>query len=956
MWNKSVVYKIVVGILVLVIGVGALGLSAFAEDTVPTPTPTPTSEIENTEENTDNTISSPTATPEATATPDSNENVDNNVNNDEKTGENLDEKAEIEEVNEEEKNEENQIMMAGTMQNITIDPNGGTYKGNSSKTSEEVASGTAYELNEIPVRPGYTFQGWKLSGGVLKSGQSTGVIGELGGNKNNPPKIVETIRADSNGAPYTNYSLNYKNDSNGYDAWPNFQLLTYSYELNHTYQIELDIRVNISTSGFSHLHLRHAACLNDYASSKTIAINEALGWEHKTRTRTFDSETLEHSGRTEKVAPTIECYSYLPPGNTGVFDFDVKNVTVYDVTAQKYVTSNDPNVKAGTTVEITDTDATVTAVWEPKIDVKFHRNISSSDTTVTNKAYTYDVFGQAFSDCGYTYTNPGYTLAGWAFKADATEPDYTVTNGIANIWIENYYPSTDLYAVWKPKTGTLTYSVEGGGTVSRTTETVSGNNSALGSTATARAGYHFDGWYNDYGEKVSADATIKPGTPTAFNGLGGNYYSSYDFKCDASSGVSSVIIDVNKMNSSWGSGFQISRSDDIPYGKWYICSFEIYSPVDAYIQIDLNNYPVSGSTWSTSGNDNDSGELRHEGSKFISANTWTTITFGYKNGRTENTNKIALYDVSGIGVKYDTSKGDQTIKIRNIQSMVADSYAGSASKYIAKFSRNTYTIKYDGNGADSGTMENTVHEYHENGGETGSVTLRKNAFQKTGYAFKGWYLSRKNGSNLEYFYRHGWDSVWNWYQEDKQPAGYQKYLYGDGEGSSNATTVDGEVLTAVAQWEKLTDITIINTVSGNMGNKSKDFTYAIQLPSSFNGTQLTVVDASGNTSTVTVGSDCKLSFTLKHGQSYTIKELNEAQFNSIKGLTNYGISETSYAEEGYKTSSTTKMDAHGNIQLIFNNQNGSVLPTGIILGGSGMGIIVALVIALGWLIKHKFIK
>ena len=164
MWSKSVVYKIVIGIMVLVIGVGALGLSAFAEDIMPTPTPA--TEVEPTEAPT---TPSPTATIEATAAPDSNENVDNNVNNNEKTDENTGEK----EVNEEEKNEEkneenkeeNQIMMAGTMQNITIDPNGGSYKGNNGKVSEAVASGTVYELNEIPVRPGYTFQGWKLSGG-----------------------------------------------------------------------------------------------------------------------------------------------------------------------------------------------------------------------------------------------------------------------------------------------------------------------------------------------------------------------------------------------------------------------------------------------------------------------------------------------------------------------------------------------------------------------------------------------------------------------------------------------------------------------------------------------------------------------------------------------------------------------------------------------------------------------
>lgn len=207
---------------------------------------------------------------------------------------------------------------------------------------------------------------------------------------------------------------------------------------------------------------------------------------------------------------------------------------------------------------------------------------------------------------------------------------------------------------------------------------------------------------------------------------------------------------------------------------------------------------------------------------------------------------------------------------------------------------------------------------------------------RSGYKFLGWYIDGKKVTGINVGCNATFTSADDLY-------------------AKLATRTTGNQIVE-AKWEKLTDITITNTVSGNMGNKSKDFAYTFQLPSSFNGTQLTVVDASGSTSTVSIGSDCKLSFTLKHGQSYTIKELNEAQFNSIKGLTNYGISETSYAEEGYKTSSTTKTDAHGNTQLIFNNQNGSVLPTGIILTGSGMGIIVVLVIALGLLIKKEFIK
>lgn len=45
---------------------------------------------------------------------------------------------------------------------------------------------------------------------------------------------------------------------------------------------------------------------------------------------------------------------------------------------------------------------------------------------------------------------------------------------------------------------------------------------------------------------------------------------------------------------------------------------------------------------------------------------------------------------------------------------------------------NTYTISYNGNGADSGSMDNTTATYNAN------VTLRGNAYTKKGYQFLGW--------------------------------------------------------------------------------------------------------------------------------------------------------------------------------------------------------------------------
>ena len=116
---------------------------------------------------------------------------------------------------------------------------------------------------------------------------------------------------------------------------------------------------------------------------------------------------------------------------------------------------------------------------------------------------------------------------------------------------------------------------------------------------------------------------------------------------------------------------------------------------------------------------------------------------------------------------------------------------------IAQWSPITYTIKYDGNGADSGVMENTTHIYHASSAESGVVHLRKNAFKKSGYSFSGWVFSKKINGEIYYIYNN-----WQWYKDNEQPSGVEKYFYKDEERSCNATTIDGDTITAIAQWEK----------------------------------------------------------------------------------------------------------------------------------------------------------
>ncbi len=122
---------------------------------------------------------------------------------------------------------------------------------------------------------------------------------------------------------------------------------------------------------------------------------------------------------------------------------------------------------------------------------------------------------------------------------------------------------------------------------------------------------------------------------------------------------------------------------------------------------------------------------------------------------------------------------------------------------VAQWSPITYTIKYDGNGADSGVMENTTHIYHASTAESGVVKLRKNTFKKSGYSFSGWVFSKKINGEIYYIYNN-----WQWYKDNEQPSRVEKYFYKDEERSCNATTIDGDTITAIAQWKKQYTLTL----------------------------------------------------------------------------------------------------------------------------------------------------
>ena len=105
---------------------------------------------------------------------------------------------------------------------------------------------------------------------------------------------------------------------------------------------------------------------------------------------------------------------------------------------------------------------TMYAQWTPKtLTVVYHKNDGSGRTST--QSFTYGVEGNKF---GYntdgtpkwtqtgqfgTWDRTGYELLGWDKDPSATEATYPVYSNVTDGFIDNNYPSIDLYAVWKSK-------------------------------------------------------------------------------------------------------------------------------------------------------------------------------------------------------------------------------------------------------------------------------------------------------------------------------------------------------------------------------------------------------------------------------------------------------------------------------------------------------------------------
>ena len=297
---------------------------------------------------------------------------------------------------------------------LTINPNGGMYYGTAANTVKTLQAESNYEVNGAPTKENYIFQGWKRTGsGSLHSGTVEAI--------NSMIKVTE--KGDSDGTAYTNYSMNVTN--NGGDTWwPGFTAFHYPYTPGHTYRLSYDVRVN-NSSGLVYSQIRNAGFDNNYDQTYCIFVDDfnkvTNGWEHRTIDRTFQSTTTQN-GTAYTTNPVVEFYCGVAVGKTGKFSFDLKNVTVYDVTAGTYVTSKSSNIKNGSTLTMGAGDTTLTAIWKPATyGVKFDGNGAEAGS-MSDFSGSYNTIQDLPANA---YSKAGYKFIGWNTKPDGTGISYT---------------------------------------------------------------------------------------------------------------------------------------------------------------------------------------------------------------------------------------------------------------------------------------------------------------------------------------------------------------------------------------------------------------------------------------------------------------------------------------------------------------------------------------------------
>ena len=411
-------------------------------------------------------------------------------------------------------------------------------------------------------------------------------------------------------------------------------------------------------------------------------------------------------------------------------------------------------------------EITLYAQWTPNVYyIRFHGN-GSTGGTMSEQMFTYDE-PQTLNVNAFTKT--GFTFSGWNTESNGSGYSYVNGQTILNLSAENG-TTIDFYAQWSSNGFTVIFNGNGATSGSMSNQKFAYDETKPLSVNTfKRTGYTFDGWNTEkdgsgenFTDQQSVKNIVESGSvilyaqwtankySVVFNGNGatGGTMNSQAFTYDESKALSAnVYTKTGYKFKGWNT--QADGNGESYSNKEVVKNLTSTNggKVTLYAQWTANNYTVK-----FDGNGATSGSMVIQ-----------SFTYDVSQALTPNAFKKTGYTFNGWNTSKDGSGQSYSNgeSVRNLSSV-----NGATVTLYAQWTANTYTVKFDGNGAISGSMSEQNFVYDE------SQVLKANKFVKPGYTFVGWNTSKDGSGNN----------------------------YSDQEEVKNLTSVNNGVVTLYAQW------------------------------------------------------------------------------------------------------------------------------------------------------------
>ena len=430
--------------------------------------------------------------------------------------------------------------------------------------------------------------------------------------------------------------------------------------------------------------------------------------------------------------------------------------------------------------------------------IKFNGNGNTGGSTASMTM----TYGVAKNLTANGFTKTGNSFVKWNTKANGSGTSYTNKQSVKNL-TSTQGATVNLYAQWDPYDLKVYYNANGG-SIDSTKYYLSSKNVYKESDSTRyyqtwtynstkadglvnastfglyRTGYRFTKW----GTSTTGgtlfdqnDATVKP-TDLNSNIKTGDCMrtlyaqwtpNTYTIKFDGNGSTSgstasmSMTYDVAKNLTANGftkSGYHFSGwntkadgSGTSYYNKQSVKNLTAThgATITLYAQWDTNSYTIAFDGNGNTGGTTSSMTMKFDVAKNLNKNGYTRTGYTFSKWNTK---------ANGSGTNYTNQQSVKNLTTVN----------GGTFYLYAQWTPNTYTIKFNGNGATSGSTASMSMTYDV------AKNLTANGFKKTGYIFDGW-NSNSSGTGTNY--------------TDKQSV-------------KNLTSTNGGTVTLYAKWKPIT--------------------------------------------------------------------------------------------------------------------------------------------------------